>query len=396
MELRSGTPQEAGLDPERLEVVRERCQEWIDDGTHPAIVALVVRNGVIALHEAYGRLGPEPDASPLRVDAIFPLASLTKPFTATALMILVDDGLVGLTRPVHEYVPEFTGEDKGLVCVHHLLTHTSGLEDTDVISYVRKHWDETASNESANAVSQWLCLAAAAPLTRRPGEEMAYGNVNYILVAEIVRRVSGLSFADFVRKRITEPLALESTSHQTSSGRSEGVVAIPAEWATEFARLVRPPQEVAEETLVGEKDVFWKVTARGPAGLVASAIDVAVFGQLFLNGGSYGGRRILSASAVREMTRNQIPGISARIFAMERHAEASWGYGWGIASTEKWNSFLTLPNGAFAHSGGSGTCLWCDPAHGIVGVFLSVGRIQATGLIWSGDLFANAVYSALN
>jgi CubicO group peptidase (beta-lactamase class C family) len=98
--LRPATPEEAGLSAERLELVKKRCQEWVDDGTHPALVVLVARRGVIVLHEAYGVMGPEPDAEPLEPNAIFPMASVSKVVVSTVLMTLVEDGLVGLTRPL--------------------------------------------------------------------------------------------------------------------------------------------------------------------------------------------------------------------------------------------------------------------------------------------------------
>jgi CubicO group peptidase (beta-lactamase class C family) len=132
--LRDGTPAEAGLSARRLDRVRDLAARWVKDGIHPAIVALVARHGVIALHEAYGKLGPEPDAPALPRDALWPLASLVKPITATALMMLVEDGRVGLTRPVSEYLPEFAGAEKDTVYVHHLLTHTSGIEGPFPIS----------------------------------------------------------------------------------------------------------------------------------------------------------------------------------------------------------------------------------------------------------------------
>ena len=126
--LREGTPGEAGLSAARLDRLRELAAGWVKDGIYPCVMALVARRGVIAFQEAFGRLGPEPDAPEVTSDALFPLASLSKPITATACMMLIEDGLIGLTRPVREYVPEFAGGDKDKVCVHHLLTHTSGIE----------------------------------------------------------------------------------------------------------------------------------------------------------------------------------------------------------------------------------------------------------------------------
>src|SRR5438045_1180402 len=129
MQLHDGTPAEAGMIAEQLEHVKSLAQAWVAQGATPALVVLAARRGVIVLHEAFGRMGPEPDAPPLPRDAVFPLASLTKPIAATAAMVLVDRGMLGLQRPICEYIPEFSGPGKDLVMVRHLLTHTSGLDD---------------------------------------------------------------------------------------------------------------------------------------------------------------------------------------------------------------------------------------------------------------------------
>src|SRR5262245_53811234 len=100
------------MSPERVARLPRLCAGWVVQGLTPALQVAVARRGVLVLHEAWGRLGPEPDAPPLGVDSIFAIASLTKPITAAAVLCLVEDGLLGLNRPVQEYVPEFAGEGK--------------------------------------------------------------------------------------------------------------------------------------------------------------------------------------------------------------------------------------------------------------------------------------------
>ena len=100
MKLRYGAPEEADMSPQRIAQVARLAEEWVREGIHPALVVLVARRGVIVLHEAYGLQGPGCDSLPLARDAIAPMASLTKPITATAVMQLVEDGVVGLNRPV--------------------------------------------------------------------------------------------------------------------------------------------------------------------------------------------------------------------------------------------------------------------------------------------------------
>src|SRR5262249_52720336 len=134
--LRPGDPEEAGMSAARVRRVACLAESWVAQGMTPALVVLVARRGIVVLHEAFGRLGPEADAPSLPRDAIFPLASISKGFTAAAALILVEDGLLGLNRPVQEYLPEFQGEGKDRVLVHHLLTHTAGFEDDQLCAYL--------------------------------------------------------------------------------------------------------------------------------------------------------------------------------------------------------------------------------------------------------------------
>jgi CubicO group peptidase (beta-lactamase class C family) len=368
--LHEGTPEEAGLDAERLELVKKRCREWLDDGTHPALVVLVARHGVIALHEAFG---------PVELDSVFPLASVAKPITATAVMLLVEDGLVGLTRPVQEYVPDFVGEGKEQVCVHHLLTHTSGMSDTDNVAYMQNKWDssDVATPDGADpVVHKQRVLMMSAPLWKKPGEEMSYCNGGYVLLGEIVRAVTGTSLVEFARDRIFGPMGMRDTDYALPDAASSRVVTYPPGWRAEYGEFVPLMLACGSTTY-------------------STAIDLAVFGQTFLNGGTYGDARLLSRPAVTEMTRNQIPGIPAT-FLGEQHAEASWGYGWTAAGSEKWTEWPVFPEGTFGHGGDSGAIMWVDPSNDLVGVFLAVSRWEPPqGLVSCVDLFANAVYAAL-
>jgi CubicO group peptidase (beta-lactamase class C family) len=109
-QLRPGDPEEVGMSARQVRRVAGLAGGWVRQGITPALVVLAARKGVVVLHEAFGRLRPEADAPPLPLDAIYPLASITKPITATAVMCLVEDGLLGLNSPVQEYLPEFVGE----------------------------------------------------------------------------------------------------------------------------------------------------------------------------------------------------------------------------------------------------------------------------------------------
>ena len=385
--LREGSAAEAGLSAARLDRVRDLAAGWVKDGTHPAIMAVVARRGVIAFNEAFGRLGPEPDAPELTRDALFPLASLSKPVTATACMVLVEDGLVGLTRPVQEYVPEFAGVGKDQVCVHHLLTHTSGIagpiEGTDDFAELFSvPVGYTPRDPALHPIDDRLLVYAyERPLQRPPGEEMRYENYNYDLLGEIVRRVSGQALGDFLHARIFAPL-----------GMTDSFLPVPDE---EMSRVVRVN---AEGILAFVWETPFATMTSGGAGGCSTARDMALFGQMFLDGGVGASGRILARSTVEAMVTNQIPGVPGSLAAvLEQHDEASWGYGWGIASHEKWDGYYTHRPGTFSHSGATGSYLWCDPVDELVGAFFApMATVREDG--WPrirGDLFANAVTASV-
>jgi CubicO group peptidase (beta-lactamase class C family) len=217
---------------------------------------------------------------------------------------------------------------------------------------------------------------------------MAYCNVNYEFLGEIIRRVSGRPLADLAQERIFGPLGMKDSYYVVPDSVR--------------ARILKRPTTAPYGRPMG----WWQginspeheKTPWAFGGLFSTARDIAIFGQTFLNGGSYGRTRLLSGPAVEAMTRNQIPGIGARMGEFF-HREASYGYGWFVESSEKWKYYgATLaPPGAFWHMGAGGCSLWIDPAEEIVGVYLEV-TMRVTELLehrWNYDLFHDLVTSAV-
>jgi CubicO group peptidase (beta-lactamase class C family) len=378
MKLRLGDPEEAGMSAERVQRLRRLAAGWVSDGLASALVVLVARHGVVVLHEAFGRLTPEPDGPPLPTDAIFPLVSLSKPITATAAMILVEDGLLGLNRPVANYIPEFVGDKKDLVTVHQLMTHTAGLDVEYYNLYV-----QTTSYEVGGVpvqptqhprVAAYLAGQYAAPLAKPPGTEMHYSSHGMELLGEVVRRVSGQSLATFAHARIFETLGMGDTSY-----------GVPEEAR---GKVVRRPPDAPDAAMLNSRE--FQETPWAGGGVFSTAWDMAVFAQMFLNRGRYDETVVLSPASVAEMTRNQIPGLSAR-WLDETFREASWGYGWSIRGPKHafFGGSLFSP-AAFEHIGAGGVQLWADPAYDLVGVFFSA---ETRG--WPADLFVNAATAAV-
>jgi len=306
-------------------------------------------------------------------------------------MCLVEDGLLGLNRPVQQYLPEFVGEGKEAVMVHHLLTHTSGLRDEDLDAYAlaRIRTGQVAAPEPVPGLGPFEFLHMRcfdslhdAPLGKAPGAEMSYCSYGYCLLTEIVTRVAGQPADVFARERIFDPLGMTATSF----------TGLPAE---RLDCLVRRADEAPFASLNQPDMNGWR---RGAGAAYSTALDLAVFTQTFLNGGGYGGARVLSRATIVQATRNQIPGIISH-WAGEYFPEASWGYGWDVQGDKEvvqWSSLLSPA--AFSHSGASMSVAWADPAYDLVGVYLSVlpRRISRWRRgDWQADLFANAVVASI-
>ena len=306
----------------------------------------------------------------------------------------MEDGLLGLNRPVWWYIPEFTGEGKEAVMVHHLLTHTSGIRQQEVMAHVEKKRGTAQipppEKTQHPLVHEWMWLLYDAPLWKPPGEEMSYCTWNSELLGEIVRRVSGRSLADFAKEKIFEPLGMVDSDYVLPESAEH--------------RIVKRALDTEEGQLWASYRLEETPWAGG--GVCSTAMDMAIFGQMFLNQGHYGDARILSPASVAEMTRNQIPGIPASYWD-EVFPEACWGLGWNIRGNKTFAGSLWSPF-TYTHGGSGGIRLWVDPVYEIVGVFFSVmsyeherltGREKlqtaAQRCLCSEDLLINAVTAAV-
>lgn len=385
--------------PERLELARDLCASWVKSGHTHALAACVARRGVVVLDEAFGHLTHEPGSPPLARGSLFPLSSGTKPITATLVMQLVEEGLLGVNRPVRDYLPEISGEHTNEILIHHLLTHTSGYtfhSDPPMAEHVASKlaagFEPPPCPETQHPiVNAVLALFWDAPLELRPGEKMIYSNHNYELLGEIVRRLSGPSLQDLANERIFTPLGMSDSYYVVPEGEAERVVQRPAD---------APAAAAASPFMQGIGSRQMQETPYAGAGAFSTARDMAVFAQAFLDGGRCSDARILSPASVAALTHDQIPGVAAR-FASREIPIASWGYGWTVESSAKWKlyhgSLMSL--GSYSHGGGGGFKLWVDPERELVGVYIEAclrGNIETGEQFWNADLFENAILAAID
>lgn len=387
MELRFGTAHEVGLSAKKFDYVENLVLGWVEKGITPSVAYLVARKGVIVSYKALGKMGPEADALDLQLDTIFPLASLSKPITATCIMILQEDGLLDLSRSVSEYIPEFLGEGKIDVLISHLLTHTSGMIDEDVEKHVRKKLESSGINDDDGkqkiSFEEYMKLGYDTPLWKKPGEVMQYFSYGYSLLGLIVQNISGKSLQDFAKERIFDPLGMKDTNYVVPESMQN--------------RAVRRLNEYPGGNRFCSKESF--NSQSGAGGVYSTIMDMAIFGQMFLNKGKYGNIRVLSPISVDEMTCNQIPGISSQ-YGDQAFPNANWGYGWNVKYGKVDDSGVLRSQIAYDHGGFGGVRLLIDPVYDMLWVYFIVETGDAYSkeskkMYYTRDLFNNAVMSSI-
>ncbi|MCE2861608.1 MAG: Esterase EstB [Verrucomicrobiota bacterium] len=301
----------------------------VSDGRLPGATLLVMRHGTVLEHRAFGVRATEP-ARPFQIDTICWIASLTKPVTATAAMILVERGRLNLEEEVASYLPQFAGlatKDgrRHAVTVRQLLSHTSGIPVSVPLrerAFFNPTWLERGLPEVIEAI-------AARPLEFVPGTQVNYSNAAPYVVGRIVEVCSGRSFGEFVEAEILRPLGMRDTGFavtETKIDRTAVVYRREKGVVTEFCRY----------------DPAWRVRMTMPdGGLFSTPRDIALFAHSFLQARS----PVLGGATVEAMLGRQSEG---------------YGLGWILDRENQ-----------FSHWGSSGTLVWADRKTGVVGVFFA-------------------------
>ena len=346
-QLRSGDPASVGMSGSALDRAALLVESAVRQGSIGAASILVARRGTIVLHKGFGHLSFQAGSPPIEPDSVYIVASLTKPLTATALMILVQRGEVSLSELVSTYLPEFTGGERNKVRVSNLLTHTSGLPD---------QLPENLELRRAHApVSEFVRHTYTTPLLFTPGTTWRYSSMGILLAAEIVERIAGIPLRDFERKEIFEPLGMEHSSLGLGRMRIGDTVQIQDPGNTD--PLPPTPKDLASW---GANSEYWRNLGSPWGGMHTTTMDLAILLQTFLNGGSYAGKRVLGPAAVRAMTSDQVGSMNG-----------PWGLGWMLGrSPGRGLGDLVSPS-AFGHLGSAGTMDWADPETQLICVVLT-------------------------
>ena len=396
------SPELAGFSSERLGRINTVMRAYTERRTPPGLITVIMRKGKLVHLECHGMMDAEA-GKPMGPDTIFRIYSMTKPVTAVAVMMLLEEGRLLLGDPVSKYIPEFkklkvlvNKTSSGLeledvereITIEDLLTHTSGLsyglfEDNPVEDLFRE----------ANLLDPLLKLLlplgdlvqrlVEIPLASQPGTEWRY-SIAFDVLGHLVSLLADLPFEVFLKDRIFAPLGMVDTGFFVPEGERERFAGLyGVNEAGEISLLDSP-----ESSPFLDPDVI----PSGGAGLVSTAQDYLRFVEMLQRGGELGGRRLLGRKTLELMTRNHLP---ASMLPMKAGSyplpELGFGLGFSVilSSAEK-GSFAS--EGTFTGSGVAGTEFWIDPQEELIGMFMPqfMGFPEPVN-----EVFRNLVYQAL-
>jgi CubicO group peptidase (beta-lactamase class C family) len=360
-------PEDLGISSDRIERVRQVMKRDVESKRIPGGVLLIARNGRIAMFDPFGYQDRKTSAA-MKTDCIFRIASMSKPITSVAAMILAEQGKLDIGAPVAQYLPEFKEVKVGLektppkrpMTVQDLLRHTSGL--TYGI-FGNSPVDELYKKNNiflGRSLAEMVATVAKLPLAHQPGEMWEY-SVSSDVLGRVVEVVSGMELDRFVAEHITGPLKMTDTGFYLT--------------AKQAARLAHPdsPMVIADTDSTVKPAIL-----SGGGGMLSDAGDYARFCQMLLNRGELDNVRILSPKTVDLMTSDQLPpsterhtGVALSLDAFGPTPEMGTSFGLGFAvRTEPGRNPVPGSVGDFSWAGITGTFFWVDPKEHLVAVLM--------------------------
>jgi CubicO group peptidase (beta-lactamase class C family) len=372
-DLPTTRPEEVGLSSERLSKIGAAMQRHIDAGDISGSVTLVARRGRVAHFEARGMMDLETH-KPMQRNAMFRIASMTKPVTSAAVMMLYEDGRFLLDDPVSKFIPELraprvaksrpsgggctdfeTVPAEREITVRHLLTHTAGLANTgsNITRDCYRLLEAERYKDTAGAFTKAL---ARLPLNFQPGTAWEYGPATDVL-GYLVEVVSGMKFSEFLETRLLKPLGMTDTMFFVPPELEDRLAALYTPAAGKGLRPFSPPGR------------FWKAGTSqfvgGAGGLISTAGNYLRFCQMLLNGGQLDGVHVLGRKTVELMTSNAIRDLPFRS-SLPGHR---FGLGFRIQADVGESGFLGSP-GTYGWDGAYNTHFWIDPKEQMIGILM--------------------------
>ena len=384
--LPTAAPEDVGLSSERLNRITETFQKHVDAGEVPGVVVVVARNGKIAYDKAIGFQNRE-DRIAMKPDTIFRIASMSKPITSVAVMMLAEEGRIDLVAPVAVYLPEFKDLKVGAqgeavkrpMTVQDLLRHTSGLiyEFFAEDPVVKQAYVDAKVFNFNQSLAEMVTKLSRLPLAHQPASTWDYSMSTDVL-GRIVEVASGQSLDEFVAERIAKPLKLANTGFSISEAQARSLAEAQVDPATG-----KRPAMIVDNLTTKPK---W---LSGGGGMVSTADDYLRFCQMLLNGGELDGVRLLSPKTVSLMTSDHLPpGVAynttftALLLDQAPTPEMGEGFGLGfLVRKEEGRNPLPGSVGDYSWSGAHGTYFWVDPKEKLVAVLMVQNAFDQGGLV---------------
>ncbi|MBR1739118.1 MAG: beta-lactamase family protein [Ruminococcus sp.] len=321
-------PEETGFDSGRLEVLDRRLGEMVEKQLIHGAAYCISHKGKVIACRALGRGSGLGGESLMQPDTVFGIASITKVFTAAAVMQLIEDGLTRLDCPAGDILPQFRKKPFDRITLLQLLTHSSGIypDKGCFDEEVPSQWEligEAAKEWDGKGEFDWITPALSVGLRREPGTEWQYSSFCFTLLGEVISRLSGMSAQEYIEAKITRPLGMKDTGF-TLSRELSGRLFIHDE----------EEQEYVDSLLSGEGQAqgFWAKIPDTAGGLYSTVCDLVRFGNAFIGGGRLDGARILGRKSVEKMSRVQLSGVPDRCWGA-REDNRLYGIGFDIRRT---------------------------------------------------------------
>ncbi len=329
--LSYGSPEQVGMSSAILAGGTGLYQEAVDRGDLVGAVLMVVRQGRIVLHEAVGWKDKAHDLA-MDPNTMFRMASNTKPLIATAIAQLVEEEKLSYSDMVRDYIPEWDNYRSGFISIGHLLSHSSGLRISSL--FLEPLMEPSEQHPDAPNLRLESARFGSIGAEVTPGQSYSYNNPGYNTLAALIEMSSGQLLEEYLEENVYNPLGMEDSYNHRIGHDLEGKLDRMGEV---YYRRSTETEEWLPGGTPGGPVAF--PFARGSGGMISTAFDYAIFCQMLLNGGTYGGSEILAKESVELLT-------SPKISAGETD---SYGYGFRIE------------NGVYGHSGSDGTRAWVDP-----------------------------------
>ncbi|RNL84698.1 class A beta-lactamase-related serine hydrolase [Sinomicrobium pectinilyticum] len=399
-----------GIDAERLKQIDSFVHRHIADKHIPGATALIIRNGEVVYNKAFGYADTE-SGKRMQTDNIFRIASQSKAITSLAVMLLWEEGKFLLDDPVSMYIPAYenmtvlntynekdttytTSPAERQITIRDLLRHTSGIAYPAVFSDKRmwaiyeKAGIPSGIGSAGSTIKEKMELLARVPLQHQPGEAFTYG-INTDLLGYLVELWSGQTFDNFLRKRVFEPLGMEDTYFHIPEEKQSRLVTLYESTPKGLEKVTSSIYEGVNPLFPNQKGTYFS----GGAGLSSTTSDYARFLTLFLNKGTYNGKRLLSPKTVELMLTNQLT-PEMRISPYPPQPD-DFQFGLGFALETEKNDYLSpFSIGTFSWGGAFNTHYWADPEENLIGILFTQEYLSPYWRI--GDEFETLTYQAIS